>query len=164
MQGSGHGYCRVWHRGGNAGSATPSPAPAHHLWMEASVKLNGQVHEVQMIFLTVFIITAMSSLLMMFRIGLLLLWKLKKKAFVRVLKLLPNIEISIKPRYNFFAKMLLPYVAFWMCNFKVIRGFLAVFSSSESPLKGANGFAELVRNFIEAEISLNLNFWTRRQW
>jgi hypothetical protein len=45
VQGSGHGYCSVWHGGGNAGSAAPSPAPANHLWMEASVKLKGQVHE-----------------------------------------------------------------------------------------------------------------------
>ncbi len=45
MQGSGHGYCSVRHGGGNAGSAAPGPAPANHLWMEASLKLNGQFHE-----------------------------------------------------------------------------------------------------------------------
>jgi hypothetical protein len=45
VQGSGHGYCSVRHGGGDAGSATPGPAPANHLWMEASAKLKGQVHE-----------------------------------------------------------------------------------------------------------------------
>ncbi len=130
----------------------------------AIVKLKGQFQR-WIIFLMAFrntVITSVCIPILLRIFGWLVLVIADEKIFCLRLWLL--YFLILKLRSQFFAKTLLPYTAFWTCRLKVIRGLLAVFSSSELPLKGTNGFAELVEYFIEAEISLNLNFSTRRQW